>query len=64
MGSAFKVKQKFFIKKFIKNYFFFTVEKVFLKYLKPDSQVPEKFCQIKIIPSLVLKNAIICLIGV
>ena len=28
--------------------------------LKPDSHVPENFCQIKIFPSLVQKNTIIC----
>ena len=32
--------------------------------LKSDSHLPEKFCLIKIIPSLVQKNTIICLLGV
>ena len=32
--------------------------------LKSDSHVPENFCQIKICPSHVQKNAIICLFGV
>ena len=30
--------------------------------LKSDSHVPEYFCQIKIFPSLVQKNTIICLV--
>ena len=32
--------------------------------LKSDSHVPENFCQIKIFPSLVQKNIIICFSGV
>ena len=32
--------------------------------LKSDSHVSENFCQIKIFPSLVRKNTIICLFGV
>ena len=32
--------------------------------LKSDSHVSEKFCQIKIFPSVVRKNPIICLSGV
>ena len=32
--------------------------------LKSDSHVSEKFCQIKVFPSLVQKNTIICLFGV
>ena len=32
--------------------------------LKSDSHIPENFCQIKIFPSHVWKNATICLFGV
>ena len=32
--------------------------------LKSDSHVPENFCQIKIFPSHVRKNTMICLLGV
>ena len=35
-----------------------------IKCLKSDSHVPENFCQIKVIPSGVQKNSIICLFGV
>ena len=41
----------------LKDPVFFYVE------LKSDSQVSENFCQIKIFPSLVRNNAIICLFG-
>ena len=33
-------------------------------FLKADSHIPEKFDQIKILPSLVQKNTIICLFGI
>ena len=43
---------------------FFMPETVETLYLKSDSHVPENFCQIKIIPSRVQNNTIICLPGV
>ena len=36
----------------------------FYNELKSDPHVPENFCQIKIFPSHVRKNAMICLLGV
>ena len=49
---------------FLKDIIFFYATGVNMKVLKSDPHVPENFCQIKIFPSHVRKNAIIYLFGV
>ena len=46
------------------SFFWFSKLRHAFKVLKSDSHVPENFCQIKMFPSLVWKNTIICLFGV